>query len=210
MLTRWVAAALSSGARLLTGARAEWRGARPRPGRRIYFANHSSHGDFVLVWSVLPVALRRTTCPVAAADYWNRGRLRRFLAAEVFSAVLIDRKPKLRGEDPVAVMAGAVGCGLSLIVFPEGTRNSGDDPLLPLKSGLFHLARRCPQAELVPVWIENISRVMPKGELLPIPLLCSVTFGPPLAAVAGETEKAFLERAAAALLALRETPGRSG
>jgi 1-acyl-sn-glycerol-3-phosphate acyltransferase len=203
MLARICAAAITGGARLLTGVRAEWRGVRPDKGPRVYFANHSSHGDFVLVWSVLPPAVRRTTCPVAAADYWNRGRARRFIADAVFSAVLIHRERVARKEDPLTAMIEALDRGRSLILFPEGTRNTTDEPLLPLKSGLYHLARRRPDAQLVPVWIENISRVMPKGELLPIPLLCSVTFGPPLSRSDGEGKESFLARAAAALLELR-------
>ena len=98
-------------------------------------------------------------------------------------------------------MAGSLDAGTSLILFPEGTRNTTDERLLPFKSGLFHLAGARPQVELVPVWIENLNRVMPKGEFVPIPLLCTVTFGAPLRLQAGEDKAAFLERARAALLA---------
>ena len=83
--------------------------------------------------------------------------------------------------------------GWSLIVFPEGTRNSSDD-LLPFKSGIYHVARQRPQIELVPVWIENLNRVMPKGEFLPVPLLCSATFGAPTRLAPGEEKDAFLAR----------------
>jgi 1-acyl-sn-glycerol-3-phosphate acyltransferase len=100
-------------------------------------------------------------------------------------------------------MVEALTDGDSLILFPEGTRNTTDAVLLPFKSGLFHLASKAPQAELVPVWINNLARVMPKGQLIPIPLLCTVTFGAPLARIDGEDKAAFLERARAAMLALR-------
>ena len=85
---------------------------------------------------------------------------------------------------------------------PEGTRNTTEERLLPFKSGLYHLARARPAVELVPVWIENLNRVMPKGELVPIPLLCTVTFGAPLALLAGEAKDAFNRRSHEALLAL--------
>jgi 1-acyl-sn-glycerol-3-phosphate acyltransferase len=189
-------------ARLITGVRANWLGCAPDPRPRVYFANHNSHADFVLIWTVLPGALRKRTRPVAGADYWLLNPARRYFGERVFNAVLIDRNRETRKEDPIAQMAAAVDQGSSLIVFPEGTRNMTDWPLQPFKSGLFHFARLRPRIELVPVWIENLNRVMPKGEFIPVPLLCTVTFGAPLHLAEGEEKDAFLARASAALLAL--------
>lgn len=203
MLARTIATLIIGFIRLLTGAQAFWRGNRPNATQRIFFANHNSHGDFVLLWAALPPWLRRHARPVAGADYWNRGALRRYLAGRVFRAVLIDRERNTDSPDPVALMVDALQAGDSLILFPEGTRNTTDAVLLPFKSGLFHLAQAYPKAELVPVWIHNLGRVMPKGEILPIPLLCTVTFGPALTQVAGEDKAAFLQRARDALLGLR-------
>ena len=189
-------------ARLVTGVRGEWRGDGPVARQRVYFANHRSHGDFVLIWTVLPVPLRRLTRPVAGADYWLQGPVRKFMAQRVFGAVLIDRHSD-RDADPVAVMAAALDQKCSLIVFPEGTRNTTEEALLPFKSGLYHLAKARPEVELVPVWIENLNRVMPKGEFVPIPLLCTVTLGAPIVLGIDENKAAFLDRSRDALLALR-------
>jgi 1-acyl-sn-glycerol-3-phosphate acyltransferase len=194
--------AVTAFARLMTGVRPDWRGVMPDPKQRIYFANHTSHGDFVLIWSVLPKELRDRTRPVAGADYWRKSKLREFLGGKVFKAVLIEREAEKRTEDPIAQMAAALDAGDSLILFPEGTRNMTDEPLLPFKSGLYNLALSRPGVELVPVWIDNLSRVLPKGEFLPLPLLCSVTFGAPLLLKDGEDRKAFLGRSRDALLAL--------
>ncbi len=190
-------------ARLLTGVRATWKAGSVRASQTLYFANHTSHGDFVLVWATLSPDLRAVTRPVAAADYWRASALRRFIGGEVFRALLIERERIAKDNDPIAQMADALRAGDSLIMFPEGTRNSSDAPLLPLKSGLFHLARQCPDVRLVPVWIENLRRVLPKGSFLPVPLACVVHYGEPLALAAGEAKPDFLERARAALLALR-------
>jgi 1-acyl-sn-glycerol-3-phosphate acyltransferase len=202
MLEAITSSAVTTFARLMTGVRPDWRGVLPEPKQRIYFANHASHGDFVLIWSVLPKELRDRTRPVAGADYWRKSRLRAFLGGEVFKAVLIERQADVRKEDPIAQMAAALDCGDSLILFPEGTRNMTDEPLLPFKSGLYNLALARPGVELVPTWIDNLSRVLPKGEFLPLPILCSVTFGAPLTLPEGEERKAFLERARNALLEL--------
>ncbi len=198
-----VGQAISVFARFMTAPRAIWQGIEPVPKQRVYFANHSSNGDFVLIWTVLPAAMRRQTRPVAALDYWLTSPLRAFIGRAVFNAVLIDRRPENRAEDPVAQMAAALDAGSSLILFPEGQRNSAEAPLLPFKSGLYHLASARPSVDLVPVWIANLNKVMPKGEIIPVPLICTLTFGTPMHLAPGEDKPAFLGRAAATLLALR-------
>jgi 1-acyl-sn-glycerol-3-phosphate acyltransferase len=154
-------------------------------------------------WTERPEAAGpRVSRAVAAADYWNKGALRRYFGAQVFRAVLVEREREKRVRDPVSDMASALDEGASLIIFPEGTRNTTDDMLLPLKSGIFHLACLRPETAFVPVWINDLSRVMPKGELVPVPLLCTVTFGAPLRIANGEDKETFLGRARAALVAL--------
>lgn len=191
-------------ARLITAVRAIWDGVEPVASKRVYFANHTSNGDFVLIWAVLPPHMRRRTRPVAAGDYWLTSSLRSFIGREVFNAVLIDRNPETREDDPISQMATALDDGSSLILFPEGTRNIGDEALMPFKSGLFHLATQRPDVDLVPVWIENLNRVMPKGEVFPLPLLCTVRFGEPLRLNDGESKDGFLDRSQTALLALKD------
>lgn len=202
MLASLTAFAITSAARLLTGARALWLGSTAQPVQRLYYANHSSHGDFVLLWASLPAELRRRTRPVAGADYWQKGGLRSFLINQVFNGVLVDRDRSNPEHNPLQPMLDALGQGDSLIIFPEGTRNLGDEPLLPFKSGLYHLAQAQPEVELIPVWIANLNRVMPKGRALPLPLLCTLSFGAALERIDGEAKSAFLERARNALLAL--------
>jgi 1-acyl-sn-glycerol-3-phosphate acyltransferase len=171
------------------------------PTNKVYYANHASHGDFVLVWISLPKTWRMLTQPVAGADYWLGSKLKAFIAEQVFRVLLIDRQ-----HDPkqaVAAMDGALKQGKSLILFPEGTRNTTDDQvLLPFKSGLYHLARENENVEFVPVWINNINRVLPKGKILPIPLLCDVRIGEVIKKLPDEDKTEFLTRTRQALLDL--------
>lgn len=177
------------------------------PEHKVYYANHSSHGDFILVWISLPKTWRMLTQPVAGSDYWLGSKLKAFIAEQVFRVLLIDRQ-----HDPkqaIASMTQALQDGKSLIIFPEGTRNTIDDQvLLPFKSGLYHLAKNNQQVEFVPVWINNINRVLPKGKILPIPLLCDVRIGEGLRIEADEDKTAFLNRTRSALLALAPQEGK--
>ena len=209
-ILRWL---LWLGARLLTGARAVVVQPEPAsgvlpaaPARTVlYFANHVSHGDFVLVWAVLDARLRERTRPVAAAEYWNSNAIKRYIGRRVVRALLIEREREKRTGDPVEQMAQALDRGESLILFPEGTRNLSDATLLPFKSGLFHVAMQRPDVRLQPVFIDNLHRVLPKGELIPIPLLCTVYFGPEFMRVSAESKQEFLHRAQSALAALKPT-----
>ena len=71
--------------------------------------------------------------------------MRRFIAVECLNAVLIDRSEGTRGA------YGTVG---------------------RFRSGLYNLAQRFPQAELVPVYLDNPRRVMPRGSFLIVPCAC--------------------------------------
>lgn len=192
--------------RMVTAPRAVWAGIEPIPRQRVYFSNHTSNADFPLVWAVLPTFLRSKTRPVAASDYWLKNRLRAFFGRDVLNAVLINRDADNRDpeEDPVARMIAAIDEGASLIIFPEGKRNLTEDPLLPFKTGLYHLARARPQIDLVPTWIDNLNSVLPKGEIVPVPLICTVTFGAPIHIAPGEDRAIFLDRAHRALEALNK------
>ncbi len=241
MLAKLVGLFLLGFVRLLTGAQARWVGCPPKAEQRIYFANHQSHADLVMIWAALPSELRSITRPVAARDYWTKSALRLWITSAIFHAVYVERAgraPKpvepmepvdpalkspvsgasdpvtahappvlffadLPADDPLHPLAAALDAGDSIILFPEGTRGQADEPQ-PFKSGLYLLARMFPQVVLVPAWIDNIQRVMPKGEVVPVPILCSVTFGAPLQVAEGEQRRPFLDRAREAVMALRD------
>ena len=227
--------------RVLTGSQARWYGCPPKAEQRIYFANHQSHADLVMIWAALPEELRSITRPIAARDYWTKTPFRQWITTAVFNAIYVERqaatpptapaaavvadsaqpggpdpaseappppspealRAALPEGDPLAPLVRALESGDSIIIFPEGTRGHGDDPQ-PFKSGLFRLAQMFPHVVLVPAWINNVQRVIPKGEVVPVPILCSVTFGAPIALEPGEERRPFLDRARRAVMALRE------
>ena len=253
MLAKLMSFILLGIVRFLTGSQARWYGCPPKAEQRIYFANHQSHADMVLIWAALPEELRSITRPIAAKDYWTKTPFRQWITTAVFNAVYVDRqatparpapsvaavapvadtaataesdtamaggpdpspeatppapspealRAALPESDPLAPLVRALESGDSIVIFPEGTRGHGDEPQ-PFKSGLFKLAQMFPQVVLVPAWINNVQRVMPKGEVVPVPILCSVTFGAPIVLEAGEERRPFLDRARHAVIALRE------
>ena len=197
----WLSLLLTGVVRGLVGAQPRWIGCAPSPALRIYYANHTSHMDTLALWCALPAPLRAKTRPVAARDYWSGGGLKSYVATRGFNALFIERSGGDRTQDPLAPLDEALARGESLIVFPEGTRRAQALPGA-FKSGIFHLATRHPEAELIPVYLDNLYRSMPKGTLLPVPLTCSVRFGAPLALGACEEKPAFLERARQAVVDL--------
>ncbi len=187
---------------ILTAVRANWIGVEPAQKTRVYFANHTSNADFVLIWSALPPPIRYRTRPVAGADYWLKSKLREYIVRRVINAILVDRRAEYRTEDPIEAMVNALNENSSIIIFPEGKRNMTDEKLLPFKAGIYNIALQRPETEFVPVWIENISSVLPKGEVLPVPLQCEVDFGEPIYIEKNESLDAFLERARDGILAM--------
>ena len=189
-------------ARLITGAQGHWYGSPPKAEQRIYFANHQSHLDWVLIWAALPRDLRTQTRPIAAKDYWTSSPFKHWITREVFNAVYVNRQ-RTDDQDPLEPLVAALNNGDSLVIFPEGTRNNKGEPQA-FKSGLYHLAEQFPQVQLIPAWIDNVQRVMPKGEVVPVPILCTVTFGAPMQLQPDEEKRAFLDRAREAVMALRK------
>lgn len=190
-------------AKFLSGFTVRWIDSQPDTCQRVYFANHTSHFDAIVLWAALPPEVRALTRPVGAKDYWTRGRVRRYMANQLFNAILIDRKDIKVHRSPVDLMIREIGQTNSLIVFPEGSRNSGSE-MRDFKSGLYYLCKKRPDLELIPVHIDNMNRILPRGEILPVPLLTCISFGPPMWLEAGELKVDFLRRAQEAVRRLKE------
>lgn len=190
-------------ARFLSGASVRWVESQPEPCQRVYFANHTSHLDAIVIWAALPENVRDTTKMVAAQDYWEGGPIRRFIAKKVFRAILIDRKHVTKRNNPIYSLLEEMGEDHSIIIFPEGGRSNGEQ-VHDFKSGLYYLAKKKPEIELIPVYLDNMNRILPRGMILPVPMLSRIVFGPPLWIEKTESKEAFLQRAREAVLKLKE------
>lgn len=193
---------LTTLARFLGGSSVRWVDCQPDTCQRVYFANHTSHLDVILIWAALPHDVRKLTRPVAAKDYWSGGWIRPHVA-RAYNALLIDRKEIKVHQSPIDLILREIGDTHSVIIFPEGGRRS-EKGIGEFKSGLYYLARKRPELELVPVHVENLNRILPRGEVLPVPLLSSIKFGPPIWLENGEAKIEFLARARDAVARLKE------
>jgi len=189
-------------AHLLSRAKVRWHECQPDTCQRVYFANHSSHLDAIAVWASLPPEVRDKTRMIAAKDYWDAGPVRRYIARRLFNALLIDREHISIRNSPIKVMIDEMQDVYSIVMFPEGGRGPGDT-IREFKSGLYYLAKKRPDLELIPVYLENMSRILPRGKTLPVPMLSAVVFGPPIWLEEGENKDAFLTRARQAILNLK-------
>ena len=169
----------------------------------IFFANHTSHLDTLTLLAALPVAVRDTVRPVAARDYWCKTALRKWVATEILNVVFVDRASQ-NGVDPLVPLRQALKEGSSLIIFPEGTRTESELPG-PFKSGLWRLSAEFPRVQLVPVYLENLHRILPKGTVFPVPLINKVHFGAPLTQAGVDDKAQFLTAARQAVCDL--SPG---
>jgi 1-acyl-sn-glycerol-3-phosphate acyltransferase len=195
MILRPITAAVT---RLITGVRRL--NAAPCQGPALYFANHTSHLDFAVLWAAVPGEIREQLSPAAAEDYWSKSRFRRWVACDLFQAVLIPREGITRENHPLDRLAAALEAGRSVLIFPEGTRRS-DGVVGEFRAGLYHLAKRFPHLPLVPVYLENLSRIMPKGTFLPVPIIAQAHFRQPIAFLPGEPKPDFLRRCRESLFA---------
>lgn len=189
-------------AKMFSGFTVRWIDCQPDTCQRIYFANHTSHLDAVVLWSALPREIRALTRPVAAKDYWSGGWFKPHIAKS-FNALLIDRKEIKVHKSPIDSMIRQMGDIYSLIVFPEGSRSAGEE-MSDFKSGLYYLGKKRPDLELVPVYMENLNRILPRGEVLPVPLLSCITIGSPIFLESGEPKIEFLRRARQSVLQLKD------
>ncbi|MDO4571206.1 MAG: lysophospholipid acyltransferase family protein [Planctomycetia bacterium] len=189
-------------AQFLSGATSRWYASQPDVCQRVYYANHTSHLDILVIWASLPSYVRRVVRPVAAKDYWSAGPIRRYIATRLFNAILLERQNVKAHHSPIDVMLEEMGDKYSIIIFPEGGRQSSGE-MAEFKSGLYHLCKKKPGLELIPIYIDNMNRILPRGAFLPVPLLSHLVFGPPIYLEKNERKQDFLERARQAVLDLK-------
>ena len=163
---------------LFIGLRVRGRDHLPDAGPFLLIANHSSHLDTVSLLSLFPLKRLAGVRPVAAADYFDRNWFISAMSRTFFNILPIVRKKITPENNPLDQMRAAVEAGYSLIIFPEGTRGSSGD-VSQFRTGVAHLLEKVPDLPVVPAYLVNMGRSLPKGELIPVPFFCEIRLGAP-------------------------------
>lgn len=186
------------------------RGAENLPARDPFLlvANHDSHLDTLVLLSLFPLRRLARIRPVAAADYWLSSPLRRFVARTGLNVLPVVRGGGAAGEDPLAPLSEALGRGESLLLFPEGTRGE-PEVLERFRTGAARLALAHPSVPVVPVFLGNTGRSLPRGTALLVPFVVKVRIGRALELPAGVREATARLEEAVGALAAGEAAGES-
>lgn len=163
----------------------------------IYYANHSSNLDSIIIWLSLTSEERQNTCFIGASDYWDKGIIRKYVLQYIFNGKTIQRKGSLFSNNPINILENILIEGKSIVIFPEGTRNLISEDIQDFKSGLYHLAKKMPNIPLIPIYLSNTQKMMPKGTFIPLPIICQSYFGSAFFFTPNENKLLFLTNAKA-------------
>ena len=147
----------------------------------IIVSNHNSHLDTMALMAALSWRQIDRTKPVAAGDYFGKTPIKKRITELFVNALLIPRSRPKEGEtfaDPIQLMVNALGAGHSLIIFPEGTRGEAGK-IQKFKKGIGLVAQQCPHVPIIPVFMQGMGKLLPKGEMLLVPFDNFVRFGTP-------------------------------
>jgi len=182
----------------------------PQQGPAIVVANHNSHLDTFVLMSLFPLRRLNTLRPVAAADYFLRNPVLAWFTLNIVNMIPIERSApgKLaRDADPLKECADALSRNEILLVFPEGTRGESE-ALGRFKGGVARLKELHPEAPVIPVFLQGLGRVLPKGEIALVPVVVDVFVGATVAWTGSRPDfTKAMEQAVAALAA--EAPQRN-
>lgn len=145
-------------------------------GPALLIANHSSHLDSVSVLALLPPDRRRRTAVAAAADYFFEQAPTALFSAAVLGAFPFHRQGPISSS--LAHCGDLADAGYSILIFPEGTR-SPNGRLQPFKQGIGLLAREL-GLPVIPIHLDGLHAILPKGRTWPRPGPLRARVGEPL------------------------------
>jgi 1-acyl-sn-glycerol-3-phosphate acyltransferase len=187
-------------AKLIIGMDVHGRTNLPEDGPAIVAANHNSHIDTLLLLCLFPSRLLPRLRPMAAADHFLKSPLSSWVSLNIIGILPVVRERIGRNSDVLGESKAALQRGEILLIFPEGTRGEAEE-MGPLKAGIARLAEACPEAPVIPVYLQGAGRVLPRKSRILVPFNCSAIVGSPLRWLGDRP--AFMAQLRAALEELR-------
>lgn len=145
----------------------------------ILIANHNSHMDTMAIMSAMPSRYIHKVHPIAARDFFGGSLFKKILMRYLVNATLIKRDREDPENDPIDSMDKMLKKSRSLILFPEGSRGISG-VMAKFKKGLGYLIQRNPEINVIPVYLDNVYKTLPRGKNLILPYNCSIKFGDPI------------------------------
>ncbi|WP_326499666.1 lysophospholipid acyltransferase family protein [Methylomicrobium sp. Wu6] len=185
---------------IVLGINARNRHLLPAQGPAILVANHNSHLDTLALMSLFPLHLANKIRPVAAADYFLRNRLLKWITLNAIGIIPLERHASNKTSQLLKPLVEALRRGDILILFPEGSR--GEPEMLgKLKNGIAHLISQCPETPVVPIFFHGLGKALPKGEIILVPFIVDAFVGEAL--YWEENRQAFMEKLAKSMTKLQ-------
>ncbi len=157
----------------------------------ILIANHNSHMDTMAIMSAIPSRYIHKVHPIAARDFFGGSLFKKILMRYLVNATLIQRDREDPNNDPIESMDKMLKKSRSLILFPEGSRGV-PGIMTKFKKGLGYLIQRNPEINVIPVYLDNVYKTLPRGKNLILPYNCSIKFGDPIEFKSMEMEDILL------------------
>ncbi|MBO7364839.1 MAG: 1-acyl-sn-glycerol-3-phosphate acyltransferase [Lachnospiraceae bacterium] len=141
----------------LAGTRVDARGTENIPdGAAVYALNHWSIFDIVIAYPFMKdrtgFIAKKSLGKIPFFSWWMK----------FMHCLFLDRENLREGYKTIQEGIDKVNSGISMAIFPEGTRNKDQEDrysLLEFKAGAFHLAEKS-KAPVVPVVVQNTSACM--------------------------------------------------
>ncbi len=173
----------------------------PEKGPAIIIANHNSHLDTFLLLTLFKTSLLDRLKPVAAADYFLKGGFSSWVSLRLIGILPVTRERKREESDPLQACYRALERGDILIIFPEGSRGAPEE-MSNFKTGIARIARQFPEVPVVPIYLQNAGRALPKGKHIPVPFVFTAIIGEALTYPGDRAE--FMDQLRSAMAVLKE------
>lgn len=143
----------------------------PRDQAVLYVGNHRSYYDIILTYLAVP----GMTGYIAKKEMDKIPSLRKWMKA--IGCLFLDRDDIRQGMQMILDAVAKVKSGISIYIFPEGTRNKTEDDFLPFKAGSLKIAEKskCP---IIPVAVNGSDEVFEKHAPKIIKTTVVIEFGP--------------------------------